>query len=458
MTFDKGRLSSAHPSESADFIIHEGNRRLGRGLEPLRAQCRQPFGYDGALIHPGKTMLHTLEVLFLRIYMTIFKAVTFILPFKWPQTFEGPDSSLQLMRHIGAEGHKRVLIVTDAMLVKLGLLDKMKAELDKAGVQHWTYDGVLPDPTVAQIEAGYALCKEHDCQAIVAVGGGSSIDAAKMIGARFKNNKDIVKMTGLFRVFWGMLPLYAVPTTAGTGSEVTIAAVVSDPEQQRKLPAMDLKLMPTAAALDGALMTGLPAPITAATGMDALTHAVEAFISRNAMQRTDEKAIEATQLILANLETAFSEGSILEARQSMARASHLAGIAFTQAGVGYVHAIAHNFGALYHVPHGLANAIVMPHVLRYSLPECAPRLAKLARECGVGEAQADDQSLAQAFIDKIQQMNNTFGIPSTLDKLQAADIPRIAKAALAEARFTYAVPRYMDKTKAEGVIRQMLPA
>jgi alcohol dehydrogenase class IV len=390
--------------------------------------------------------------------MAIFKAVTFILPFKWPHTLEGPGSSIDLCHHIAAEGHKKVLMVTDTMLVKLGLLDGMKAELERRGVACIIYDGVKPDPTVEQIEAGFEVLKKNGCEAILAVGGGSSIDAAKVIGARAKNNKPVIKMTGLFRVFWGMLPLYVVPTTAGTGSEVTIAAVVSDPEQQRKLPMMDLKLMPTAAALDGALMTGLPPPITAATGMDALTHAVEAYISRNAFKRTDEKAIEATQLIMRNLPTAFSDGRNIEARQNMARASHLAGIAFTQAGVGYVHAIAHNFGARYHTPHGLANAIVMPYVLEYSKPNCASRLATLARECGIGPQDGTDDELADAFIAKIRELKQMFSIPEKLDDLRAEDIPPIATAALAEARFTYAVPRYMDRKTCESVIRQMLPA
>lgn len=401
-------------------------------------------------------ILFTLEVLFLRIYMVIFKAVTFIMPFKWPQTFEGAGSSLDLCRHISAQGHKKVLMVTDTMLVKLGLLDAMKAELERLGVACFIYDGVQPDPTVEQIEAGFAELKKHGCDAILAVGGGSSIDAAKVIGARAKNNKPVMKMAGLFRVFWGMLPLYAVPTTAGTGSEVTIAAVVSDPSQQRKFPMMDLKLMPTAAALDGALMTGLPPHITAATGMDALTHAVEAYISRNAFKRTDEKAIEATQLILRNLPTAYSDGKNIEARQNMARASHLAGIAFTQAGVGYVHAIAHNFGARYHTPHGLANAIVMPYVLDYSKQNCAGRLAQLARECGIGPQGGTDEQMADAFIAKIREMKQMFSIPEKLDALRAEDIPPIATAALSEARFTYAVPRYMDKATCEGVIRKML--
>jgi alcohol dehydrogenase class IV len=293
---------------------------------------------------------------------------------------------------------------------------------------------------------------------ILAVGGGSPIDAAKMIGARAKNNKPIVKMTGLFRVYRGMLPLFAVPTTAGTGSEVTIAAVVSDPATRRKLPAMDLKLMPTAAALDSALMVGLPAHITSATGMDALTHAVEAFISNNAMAKTDAKAIEATKLIMSNLETAVFNGSDLTARQNMARASHLAGIAFTQAGVGYVHAIAHKFGALYHTPHGLANAIVMPYVLDYSVNNCAGRLAILARECKIGPVGGSDQDLALAFIQRIRDMNEKFGIPKQLAALKSEDIPEVAKSALNEARFTYAVPRYMDMNQAQTLIKQLLPA
>ncbi|MCQ8896704.1 iron-containing alcohol dehydrogenase [Limnobacter humi] len=403
-------------------------------------------------------MLHALEVIFLRLYMLIFKAVTAILPFKWPKVFEGADSSLELVRFIASQGHKRVLIVSDAVLVKLGILNKMQAELQRLNVQFAVYDGVEPNPTVQQIEAGYGILKQNNCEAILAVGGGSPIDAAKMIGARAKNQKPIVKMTGLFRIWRGMLPLYAVPTTAGTGSECTIAAVVTDTENKRKLPAMDLKLMPTACALDGALMTGLPPHITAATGMDALTHAVEAFVSNNAMRKTDVKAIEATQLIMKYLDTAVTNGSDVVARQKMARASHLAGIAFTQAGVGYVHAIAHKFGAMYHTPHGLANAIVMPHVLDYSLPNCAGRLAELARHCNIGPAKGDDLHVAQAFIQRIRDMNAKFGIPTTLAALKSEDIPEIAKSALGEARFTYAVPRYMTMDVAKGVIRQMLPS
>ena len=401
--------------------------------------------------------MFTIKVFCLRIYMIIFKGVTAILPFHWPTVFEGPGASLKMCQFIAKQGHKKVLLVTDSMLVSLGLLDAILTELASQGVTVIVFDGITPDPTIEQIEAGVTVLKNNDCKALLAVGGGSSIDAAKVIAARGKSNKPIVKMTGLFKVFInGTLPLYAVPTTAGTGSEVTIAAVVSDPVQRRKLPIMDLTLMPVAAALDGELMTGLPPHITAATGMDALTHAVEAYISRNALKRTDTQAIKATQLIMANLSTAVSDGSNVAARQAMAKASHLAGMAFTQAGVGYVHAIAHNFGALYHTPHGLANAIVMPHVLDYSKSQCLNKLASLARACNIGPQGASEQALADAFIDRIRTMKHQFNIPETLAALQQQDIPQIAEAALKEARFTYAVPRYMDKRTCENLIRQML--
>lgn len=403
--------------------------------------------------------MFALKVLCLRIYMIIFKGIIVILPFKWPKIFDGPSSSIELCRHIAFEGHKKVLLVTDSMLSKLGLLDAMKAELQRQGVNVVVYDGITPDPTIEQIEAGVTVLKDNNCMAILAVGGGSSIDAAKVIAARGKSDKSIAKMAGLFKIYFSdTLPLYVVPTTAGTGSEVTIAAVVSDPEQQRKLPIMDLKLMPVAAALDGELMTGLPAHITATTGMDALTHAVEAYISRNALKRTDVPAIAATQLIMANLATAVSDGSTVAARQAMSKASNLAGMAFTQAGVGYVHAIAHSFGALYHTPHGLANAIVMPYVLDYSKSKCAARLADLARACNIGPTNDNDEQLAEAFINRIREMKQQFDIPEKLDDLQHKDIPQIATAALNEAHFTYAVPRYMDKVTCEGLIGLMLAA
>ncbi len=388
--------------------------------------------------------------------MKTLKAVAKTLPFPKPTLFSGPGSSLQLCDAIGLMGVHKLLIVTDAMLVKIGLLDDMQARLKELGIRFVVYDGIKPDPTVDQIEAGLKMLKRERCQAILAVGGGSPIDAAKVIAARATNNKPISRMEGMFKVFSAPMPLYVVPTTAGTGSEVTIAAVVSDPAKKKKTPIMDPKLVPMMAALDGALMTGLPPAVTAATGMDALTHAIEAYLSANALPETDGYALAATKLIMENLPTAVANGKDLEARQAMSFASYYAALAFTRAGVGYVHAISHNFGAYYHTPHGLANAIVMPWVLDFSKPECTKRMARLAEVAGLRKKGDRPQALANKLIDHIREMNQEFGIPQHLEALKKSDIPAIAAKALKEAHYTYAVPRYMDQRTCEGLIRKML--
>ncbi|WP_295683690.1 iron-containing alcohol dehydrogenase [uncultured Nevskia sp.] len=400
----------------------------------------------------------SIQVFVFKIFQFLLKWSTKLLTFRTPELFSGPGSSLQLCDHIATRtGVKNLLIVTDGMLVKLGLLKPMQDRLTELGVRYVVYDGVLPNPTIDQIETGLAMLKREGCTAILAIGGGSSIDAAKVIAARARNPHKIVHMAGLMRVFFKPMPLYAVPTTAGTGSEVTIAAVVSDPSTTRKFAIMDPKLVPIGAALDGALMTGLPAHITAATGMDALTHAVEAYISRNHTPMTDAEALDATRLIMQNLPTAVTDGGNIEARQNMAVASFKAGVAFTTAGVGYVHAIAHNFGAYYHMPHGLANAVVLPRVLDFSKPECIPRLAKLAEVSGLKHGGESDAQLADAFIAHVRKLNADFGIPTQVEKLKASDIPAITGKALSEAHWTYAVPRYMDNSDCQAFISQMLP-
>ena len=391
-----------------------------------------------------------------KIRTRILRGTAKILPFPKPTLFSGPGSSMELCEAIGQMGHRRVLIVTDAMLVKIGLLDDIQAKLTELGIEFFIYEGIKPDPTIDQIEAGFEKLKKHDCEAILAVGGGSPIDAAKVIAARATNNKPIRKMEGLFRVFRATLPLYAVPTTAGTGSEVTIAAVVSDPERQSKFAIIDPKLVPAMAALDASLMTGLPPAITASTGMDALTHAVESYLSVNALPDTDCYALAATRLIMKNLPVVMEDGQNLEARQRMSMASYYAALAFTRAGVGYVHAISHNFGAYYHTPHGLANAVVMPYVLDYSKPACIARLANLAETSGLKHEGDSDATLAQKFIEHIRSLNHQFGIPDKLETLHADDIPGIARAALKEAHGTYAVPRYMDGPACESVIRRIM--
>ena len=399
-----------------------------------------------------------LKVFIFQVWQFLLKWSSKLLPFRTPDPlFTGPGSSLQLCDHIAKTGVKKLLIVTDGMLVKIGLLNPMQEKLRQLGVNFVVYDGVLPNPTIAQIETGLAMLKKEGCTAILAIGGGSSIDAAKVIAARARNPIPITWMAGLMRVVIPPLTLYAVPTTAGTGSEVTIAAVVSDPATTRKFAIMDTALVPKGAALDGALMTGLPPAITAATGMDALTHAVEAYISRNSTAKTDQEALDATRLIMQHLTTAVKNGTNVEARQAMAQASFKAGVAFTIAGVGYVHAFAHNFGAYYHVPHGLANAITMPHVLDYSKGHCTARLAKLAEVSGLKKGNETEMQLADAFIAKIRAMNADFGIPTQIEKLKEADIPAIVQKAQDETFWFYAVPRYMDDAQCASFLRQLLP-
>lgn len=373
-----------------------------------------------------------------------------------PEIFAGPGASLLLCDALAGTGTRRLLLVTDAMLVKLGLVEPLRARLAAQGVAVTVYDGVLPDPQIEQIEAALALLQRDRCEAVLAVGGGSAMDCAKVVAARATNSKGVWDMTGFFKVPQAPLPIYCVPTTAGTGSEVSVGAVVSDPAQQRKLPIIDHKLVPRMAALDGRLMTGLPRAGTAATGMDALTHAVEAYISRIAIPESDQHALEAVTLIMRNLPRVMANGQDEDARQMMAWAAYRAGMAFNRAGLGYVHGIAHNFGAYYHTPHGWANAIVLPWVLEYSKPACTPRLAALARVSGLATGGEGDAELADKFIAHVRRLKAEFGIPEGLQELRPQDIPAIATAALAEAHMSYAVPRYMDQATCEALIRQML--
>lgn len=404
-------------------------------------------------------MNRQLESLISKGLIQVAKVIQVVVPMKSPLVFIGVDSSVQLATAIAHKGHKRVLIVTDAMLVQLGLLDKIQAELKNQGVNYWIYDGVQPDPTYQQVENGLDKVQQHRCDGILALGGGSSMDAAKVIAALAANaNKSIDDLVGMFKVSKAPIPLYAVPTTAGTGSEATIAAVISNPDRQQKMQILDPKLIPSTVALDPALMTGLPKQITAATGMDALTHALESYMSLLATKDTDEQAEAATKLIFENLRIAFNNGENIEARQAMAMASFYAGQAFTKANLGYVHAIAHNLGAWYHVPHGLANATVLPHILEYSHDAVSERLAQLAVKTGIGDPDKSAWQNSAKLITEVKQLIKDVEIPATLEKLKAQDVTTIATAALDEARFHYAVPKYMDQQQCEAVLRKLLPA
>lgn len=401
-------------------------------------------------------MLFPVKVQYYKGLAKALKLAAAVIPMPKPTLFSGADSSLELCEAIAQLGVKKVLLVSDEILVKIGLLDNIMAKLKDSGVDYVLYDKILPDPTYSQVEGGLEVLQNNQCDAILAVGGGSPIDASKAIAARATNNKPITKMAGLFKLTKAPLPFFAIPTTAGTGSEVTIVSVVSDPETHQKTPIIDPKLVPMMAALDGKLMLGLPPAVTAATGMDALTHAIESYISENSTPETEAYSLAATRLILENLETAVKDGTNFEARQNMAMASYYAGLAFTKAGVGYVHAIAHNFGAKYHTPHGLANSIVLPHILDYSKENIIEQLAELAKAGGLKTGRESKMQLANKLIKKIRSMLADFDIPEQLDDLKTEDIPDIAKLALEEAHKNYPVPKYMDQKTCESLLSKMV--
>jgi alcohol dehydrogenase class IV len=377
-----------------------------------------------------------------------------LLPDRIPVTFVGADAARELCESIAQSGAGRVLVVSDAVLSELGLVRRITDALQAAGLASSVYDGVEPDPTYEHVEAGLARLEADGCDAVLALGGGSPMDAAKVIAASACNGGDARKLEGMMKVRRPPLPLYAIPTTAGTGSEVTYAAVVSDPRTHTKGFFVDPKLLPRMTALDPTLMTGLPQPVTAATGMDALTHAVESYLAKTATPQTKAWATCAVRLIFENLPKASADGADVAARKAMALASYYAGLAFTRTSVGYVHAIAHTFGAYYRTPHGWANAIALPHVLEFSEEPARARLAELADV--IGAPGAGEAEKALRFIDAVRQLKARVGIPETLDALRAEDVPAIARQALAEAHLNYPVPRYMSQEQCEGLLGRML--
>ena len=383
--------------------------------------------------------------------------VTRFIPIPQPTLLVGPGSSGRLGQAVAGFGHEKILIVTDSVISKLGLLKPLTDALTAGGAQFVVFDEITPDAPIPLVERGIAFYKEHGCDAIVAFGGGSSMDASKAIAVAISNPKPLRQLAGYLKGLRSPVKIYAVPTTAGTGSEVTLTAVISDPEKHAKLVIVDPRMVPKMAALDPCLMTGLPPHITAATGIDALTHAIEAYIGNWTTPYSDGMALSAVGLIFENLRTAYTNGKNLEAREKMALASTYAGFAFTRANVGYVHAIAHQFGGMYHTPHGLANAIMLPHVLKYSRPAIIERLAQLAVRAKVGTEDEPSSVLAQKFLDAVDQFNQDLGIPTYLEALQESDIPALAKAACFEAHTGYPVPRYMSQTQCEALIRQVLP-
>ena len=392
---------------------------------------------------------------FCRTYQGIFRVAVNFLDWTEPQLVKGAGSVKKLPEVVKANGHSRVLVVTDKGLMGLHLLDGLFEGLDKAGVKYFVYDGTQPNPTIDNIEEARKIYADNNCSAVIAFGGGSPMDCAKVAAARIaKPKKSVQQMRGTLKILKKLPTIYAVPTTAGTGSETTIAAVVSDPSTHEKYALQDPVLRPKYAVLDPELTIGLPPHITSTTGMDALTHAVEAYIGHSNTKETAAAAEKATKMIFENILKVYENGKDIEARENMLEASYLAGIAFTRAYVGYVHAIAHNFGGMYGTPHGLANAVILPYVLEYYGDSAYSRLAKLADYAGLETKGMSEAEKAVLFIEKIKEFNRLLNIPQHLE-VQEKDIPTIAKRAAKEGNPLYPVPKIMDIDDFMSVIRKV---
>lgn len=377
-----------------------------------------------------------------RCYQRVMYIAEFMLPWRVPEQISGEGSLKKLAAFAKSKGFKSGLLVTDSVLFGLGMaqpiIDGFKAE----GLKLTVFDKVVPNPTIQNIEEGLQLYKDNDCDVIIALGGGSSMDCAKGIGARVaRPKKSIPQMKGVLKVMKKLPPLVAIPTTSGTGSEATLAAVISNPEKKEKYPINDPVLIPHYAVMDPSLTVGLPKHITSTTGMDALTHAVEAYIGSENTRNTKKYAIEATKLIFKYLKRAYDKGDDIEARNNMQRASLLAGMAFTRAYVGYVHAIAHSLGGFYGVPHGLANAVILPHVIEAYGEKAHKKLARLAEAVGI--TGNSDSEKATAFIAAIREMNEYMAIPTKIEgkwTIKEEDVPIMIEHALSEANPLYPVP------------------
>lgn len=351
----------------------------------------------------------------------------------------------------------KVLIITDSGIRMLGLTRRLEKALDNAGIPCIIYDKTVANPTTVNVAEAVKLYLDNGCDCIIGFGGGSSMDCAKAVGARIaKPKQSLAKMKGILKVRRKLPLLMAVPTTAGTGSETTLAAVITDAQTRYKYAINDFPLIPRYAVLDPKVTLSLPPFITATTGMDALTHAVEAYIGNSTTYGTRKDALLAVKLIFENIDTAYEDGSNVEARRNMLHASFYAGCAFTKSYVGYVHAIAHSLGGEYNVPHGLANAVILPMLLEAYGEKIHKKLARLAIAAGLADEDTPCSEAAGQFIRAVKDMKKRFGIGDHIPEIQETDIPKLAHYADKEANPLYPVPVLMDAAKLESFYRILM--
>lgn len=400
--------------------------------------------------------MNPIEKLYCRAFQTGFRIAIPILPYRDPKVLASEQEIAEVLLQ---KGIASVLIVTDKSLHGLGLLEPLKVALETVKVRYAVYDKTVANPTVANVEEARELYLGNECKAIIGFGGGSPMDCAKAVGARVaKPKQTIAKMKGILKIH-KRLPLFiAVPTTAGTGSETTLAAVITDGETRHKFPINDFSLIPQYAALMPEVTKGLPPFITATTGMDALTHAVEAYIGRSTTKETRKYALEATRLIFENIEKVYTNGIDMEARKNMLHASFLAGKAFSKSYVGYCHAVAHSLGGKYNTPHGLANAVLLPYILEAYGTTVYGKLKQLAVAAGLVKEDAEEEDAAKLFIGKIRALNGAMGIPAKLSGICKADIPELAAHAAKEGNPLYPVPKLMNALELERFYYDVMEA
>ena len=391
--------------------------------------------------------MNTLIKIYCRAFQKAFHIAIPFLPYRKPK-IAGSVKELPeiIMRHKCTH----VLIITDGGIMKLGLTRRLEKALKEAGIPYTIYDKTVANPTTVNVREALELYHKEGCDAIIGFGGGSSMDCAKAVGAcAVKPNQSLAQMKGILKVHKKLPLLMAVPTTAGTGSETTLAAVITDADTRYKYAINDFPLIPRYAVLDPKVTLSLPPFITATTGMDALTHAVEAYIGNSTTIDTRRDALKAIKLIFENIDIAYEHGDNIQARRNMLHASFYAGCAFTKSYVGYVHAVAHSLGGQYNVPHGLANAILLPLVLREYGSCIDKKLHRLAIAAGLADKNTPDHEAAELFIRAIEEMKERLGIVNIVKEIQETDILKLAHYADKEANPLYPVPKLMDASELE---------
>ena len=399
-----------------------------------------------------------IQIPFYRAYQFTLKVASYFLGIHEPLTVKDVGILDYVPEILIREGYKHPLVVTDKGLYSLNMNADLVDAITKKGLQYNIYFDVVANPTISNVNDGLKIYKENGCDSIIALGGGSAMDCAKTIGALAVNPKKKVEdLKGLLHVHKRIPFFIAIPTTAGTGSETTLAAVIVNEKTHHKYAINDPHLIPNYAVFDPELLANLPAKITSTTGMDALTHAVEAYIGHSNTRKTKRYAKDAVKLIHDNLYKSYLDGKALGLRIAMQEAAYKAGVAFTRAYVGYVHAIAHALGGKYNVPHGLANAIILPYVLEAYGKKVYRKLAQLSDEISLCEKSASKEEKTKAFISWIRDLNKKMEIPEKFDiPFDEIAVNEMAEHAIKEGNPLYPVPKEFNLEQFKDIFKKVL--